>query len=350
MTPKSSYLGVALVAWLTIALPVIAEPTPTPLPEGQIKAHRIASDVFNPGWDWSRFPGATVTRLSLDKAELLVMALNRNAKSNPANSGLKAQKSFHCFNDIIVCLGSSISHPNSKDPVETLLFQQHLKKADHPIGINGKDVSALPYDKTFTSPTLLCDVVGNYYHIPGKQDLRISRQSSHTNSHQARAWLDHGTQTKNASYHYSVLVSPNKERVEAWKNSRGYTLLRHDSGAHIVAAGNTTSYALFKAGKAEAVPQEGKPNPAVIKVSAPCLIITKLEENTLKLYLTGSDLRTPSEEDEIFNSKGNGPIIVTLNGPYTLQSGIGVAATTVDGKTTLNFNTDRGRTLRCVLK
>lgn len=367
-----------------------------------------ASGVWDRGWDWSRPPGATVTHLPLERIPfesiimmpttnetfvghchmnhedgLFAMVLKEKKEPGRPNIGLHAQKSYHFFDDVIVCLGSSISNPGSKLPVETILFQQHLETPDRPLMANGESIGTFPFLKKITTPTILRDVVGHFYRVPGGQNLNIARQHQHSYYHYAKikndkgeiknrdgqnapteadyavAWLNHGTHTKAASYHYAILVSPEKKRAAAWQKSPGYQLLRHDDIAHVAQSNRTTSYAIFKAGEIGAVPPEGEPVPAVFSVSEPCLIMTKREENRLHLNLTDPDLRMPGNEGgmlagEIFVPTGNGPevstINVTLHGHYSLAQGEGVVLQRKGNQTLLTFNTLRGRTIPCVLK
>lgn len=359
-----------------------------------------ASGVSPYGWDWSRPPGATVTHLPLDlipyesiimmpttdetfvgnchmdqQDGLFAMVLKEKNEPSRPDIGLHALKSYHFFDDTIVCLGSAISNPNSRYPVETVLFQQHLEKNDLPVSINGKVVSEFPFGEKHAAATTLRDVVGNHYLVPEGQKLNIARQHQHSYYHYASidgkgpkekdhsghneateadyavAWLDHGAYAKDSSYHYAVLVLPTEQRAAAWQKSPGYTVLRHDSDAHIVQSGTTTSYALFQSGDVK--------NQLVSHVSEPCLVMTKQEGDQLKLNLTDPDLRMPGNEGgmlagEIVIKPRYGPevssVTLTLNGNYELTQGEGVTAAQNDGKTTLTFTTLRGRTIPCVLK
>ena len=360
----------------------------------------VGSGVHDHGWDWSRPPGATVTRLPLDRLSfdsiimmpttdetyvgnchmdhqdgLFAMVLKEKKEPTRPNIGLCAHKSYHFFDDTIVCLGSSISNPQSKFPVETVLFQQHLKNTTQPVIINDVEVTTFPYHKKSVAGAFMRDVMGNYYHIPNGQNFHLSRQSQQSYYHYAEidgkqgdsknrdgrnaateadyavAWLDHGTRTKGASYHYAVLVLPDEKRVAAWKKSPGYQILRHDRSAHVVKSGKTTSYALFQAGNMNNFP--------IVHASEPCLVMTKEEGGNLKLNLTDPDLRMPGNEGgmlagEIFVKPGNGPEVssvrITLDGGYALVRGEGIVLQHRNGQTILTFKTLRGRSIPCVLK
>ena len=106
------------------------------------------------------------------------------------------------------------------------------------------------------------------------------------------AAINHGISPKNASYEYLVLVQPAYSEVQtvaktfASKKGLLYTLLQHDSLAHIVfdKKTKTTGYALFEAGKVTAKTD-------IISVNAPCLLMTsKPTHNQLAISVCDPDL------------------------------------------------------------
>ncbi|MEJ6571025.1 MAG: chondroitinase family polysaccharide lyase [Akkermansiaceae bacterium] len=360
-----------------------------------------ASGVSEEGWDWSRPPGATVTRVPLDQIPyesiimmpttdetfvgnshmdqqdgLFAMVLKDKPEPSRPHIGIHAYKSYSFFGDTIVCLGSSISSSSDKYPAETILFQQHLDSKDKPLHVGTKSITEFPYQHKQSGATFLRDTVGHHYRIPADQGLHIARQHQHsfyhyavrkdakknhknrdaanatTEADYAVAWLDHGVSAKNKSYHYSILVSPTPQRISQWKAQAGYKILQHDAAAHIVRSDKTTTYAIFNTRPLVA-------KTVVSSVSAPCLIITKGQGNTLKLNLTDPDLRLPGNEGgsipgEIFVPARMGPdvsvITVTLNGRYTLKEGKGIIADQSEKNTTLTLLTQQGRTISCLLK
>ena len=360
-----------------------------------------ASGVSENGWDWSRPPGATVTRVPLKQIPfesiimmpttnetfvgnthmdqedgLFAMVLRDKAEPSRPHIGIHAQKSYSFFGDTIVCLGSAISSSSDTYPAETILFQQHLSSTDKPMLVGGKSITAFPYHHQQSEAVFLRDTVGHHYRIPADQGLQISRQHQHSFYHYAAkkdakknhknrdasntpteadyavAWLDHGVSAKNKSYHYGILISPTPERVTQWQAQPGYKVLQHDIAAHVVRSGETTTYAVF-----DAKPLVSKT--PISSVSAPCLVITKKQGTQLKLHLTDPDLRLPGNEGgsipgEIFIPARSGPevsvISVTLNGRYTLTEGNRIIVTREGEQTTVTFQTRQGRTIPCLLQ
>lgn len=360
-----------------------------------------ASGVSEEGWDWSRPPGATVTRVPLEQIPfesiimmpttnetfvgnshmdqedgLFAMVLKDKPEPSRPHIGILAYKSYSFFGDTIVCLGSSISSVSDTYPAETILFQQHLDSKDKPLQIDTIPITAFPYQHKQSEATFLRDTVGHHYRIPADQGLNIARQHQHSFYHYAArkdanknhkdrdaqnaptegdyavAWLDHGVSAKNKSYHYDILVYPTPQRVDQWKTKASYKILQHDAAAHIVRSDMTTTYAIFNTKPLTA-------KTVISSVSAPCLIITKGKDDFLKLNLTDPDLRLPGNEGgsipgEIFVPTRMGPgvsiIRVTLNGRYTLMESENIIATREGKQTTLTFQARQGRTIPCVLQ
>jgi chondroitin-sulfate-ABC endolyase/exolyase len=359
-----------------------------------------ASGVSEEGWDWSRPPGATVTRVPLkqipyesiimmpttnqtfvgnchmEQADgLFAMVLKDKHEPSRPHIGIRAQKSYSFFGDTIVCLGSAVSSVSFTYPAETVLFQQHLSSKDKPLQIGDKSITDFPYQHKQSDATFLRDTVGHHYRIPADQGLNIARHHQHSFYHYAArkdakknhkdrdaqnvptegdyavAWLDHGVAAKNKSYHYEILVYPTPQRVNQWKAKPSYKILQHDTAAHIVRSNKTTTYALFQA-------KQPLAKTAVFSVSDPCLIITKSQGDFLKLNLTDPDLRLPGNEGgsipgEIFVPALTGPglniLTVILNGRYTLTEGKGIIVTREGEQTTLTFQAWYGRTIPCTL-
>ncbi|MFD2160647.1 chondroitinase family polysaccharide lyase [Rubritalea tangerina] len=355
------------------------------------------SGVSEDGWDWSRPPGATITHLPIDQLPfekvimmptteetfvgsthlnntngLFAMRLREKVEQGNPNSGLHALKSYSFFDDTIICLGSAISGPSPSYPVETVLFQQALPDRKSHTQLNTSQITKFPYSETTNAPCEIIDIMGNYYFVPSQDALNIKRQTQksryhypsrkgypvsstqgnpHTQGDYQVAYLNHGITPTNAKYHYSILVNPTKERANAFRNNSNIKILQHDDKAHVVQHKQSTTYALF-------TPHPPKAKSPILKISAPCLIMTHETDASLQLNLCDPDLRMPGNEGgmipgEIFVKPGNGneqaTFSITLKGIYSLSQGDAAEISHTSDTTTLRCTTRRGRTLSWTL-
>ncbi|MBC8373357.1 MAG: hypothetical protein H8E53_07180, partial [Planctomycetes bacterium] len=233
------------------------------------------------GWDWNHPPGATTIArpfaepepeaplpmfkseesyaggCSLDGNGVWAMKLNEGdgftidpVKEKMSFPGkLKARKSVFCFGEQILCLGSGIESDDPSAPVHTTLFQNSIKPIDGAVRREGD---------------WLFDPIGNGYKILDGAEpvITVGEQSSPNNKYSlrkgegkkgakadasglfAKAWIDHGAASKNASYAYVVfpMVGTSAPR------DTPFSIRRQDNQAHVVEWESTTAYACFEAG------------------------------------------------------------------------------------------------------
>lgn len=361
----------------------------------------VASGVSEDGWDWARPPGATVTHVPVEELpfEKTIMMPSSNEtfvgglthrgmnglfaaqlseKKEKAYTGLKAKKSYHFFDDLIVAVGSDIQGASDKYPVQTVLFQQHLENQDAPVVLNNDVVTEFPWSKTMTEHSLVRDLMGNVYWLPDgmKVELRRQHQKSHyhyatkgngpgfdlddsqnvaTEGDYAVAWIEHGVMPENGSYDYAILVMPDEKRAAEFQSAKDqpYKLQQHDEQAHIVEKGTLKSYALFNAGEVK--------DDLVKQVSCPSMVMAEKVEGGIELSFCDPDLRLPGDsggsiDGEMWVPAGNGPEVMeqtlVIAGAYAAEPVEGVKVEAgEDGKSTkLTFQTLRGRTYPVSLK
>lgn len=243
----------------------------------------------------ARSNGVFAMRLD-DESTSLVMA---DEKPKVAPGNLKALKSWFCFGNRIVCLGTDISARAFPYPVRTTLFQK-LAEGDHAgIVVNGAawvgtdDVKEWAFD---VGRAMLRDPLGNAYAIPAARGLRVryglqaSRDSNDkgvTRARYARAWFEHGPSPVRGGYEYVVLVQPEPSQVSGYWESSGHRVLSRDARAHVVTDAETASmgYAIFE--PKTALPGEGM----VLEVSRPCLIMVVKEAAGITLAVADPDVR-----------------------------------------------------------
>ncbi|MBD0831643.1 chondroitinase family polysaccharide lyase [Aestuariibaculum sediminum] len=312
------------------------------------------------GWDWNRFPGATIIYLPLEELEakmpLLMfrsnetfaganrlndngvfgMILNEGKGSNADGleskvgypGKLKAKKSVFSFGDKLICIGTDISSIDTKNPTQTNLFQTYLKDTKSPVITAVESIKKFPYSGNLNpddvSKNWLIDPYGNGYHILSNALVHIKkeRQQSYHNKYSvntgnmhpkgkgvketqgdyASAYINHGLAPKKASYKYVIYPFLDEEKQSNFdkivKSELTFDIKRADSIAHIVLdkETNTMGYVIF----------EGKTdlnNGLLKKVSNPSLVMLKENgDKDISLSVVQPDLNFPLKESGKFNN------------------------------------------------
>ena len=225
------------------------------------------------GWDWNRYPGATVIYLPFEELEpeipLLMfrsnetfagtteldgngvfgMILNEDNGSNAEWAGtkagypgkLKARKSVFSFGDKLICIGTNISSIDTKNPTQTNLVQSFLTDIKKPLFTSDKTIKNFPYQSELKSKktgSWLTDPYGDGYHLLSKNSVQVKKekqQSYHnkysiktgsmhpkgkgakeTEGDYASAWIDHGLAPKNGSYQYVIYPFLKKDQQKSF--------------------------------------------------------------------------------------------------------------------------------------
>jgi chondroitin-sulfate-ABC endolyase/exolyase len=265
------------------------------------------------GWDWNRYPGATIVYLPLEELEPkmpLIMfrsnetfagavQLNENGvfgmvldAGNGSNADgpevkvgfpgkLKAKKSVFSLGDKLICIGTDISSIDSKNSVQTNLFQTFLPNKRETMYTSGGNVSKFPYAKELVADSenkkWLTDPYGNAYHILSEGPVQVKKETQHSYHNKysvktgkmnpkgkgvketlgdyASAWIDHGPAPEGASYQYVIYPFQNEDVVKKFgkkaQNDKSFEILRADGVAHIVSdkETNTIAYVVFENNK-----------------------------------------------------------------------------------------------------
>ncbi len=314
----------------------------------------LESGFKQEGWDWNRFPGATVIYLPLEELEadsplimfksqetfagateldgngVFGMILNEEKGSNADGPSskigfpgkLKAKKSVFSFKDKMVCIGTGISSVDGKNPTQTNLFQTFLINKKDPIYTSSNTIIKFPYSNTIPGSNegknWLVDPYGNGYHILSDHAISLKKetQKSYHNKYSvntgkislaakgvkdtqgnfASAWINHGLAPKNESYQYVIYPFLSTEDQNNFGNKirkdKTIEVKRADNIAHIVCDKNTstTGYSIFEA-------NEDLEVDFIKEVSAPALIIINHNTiNSLTISAVQPDLNFPKNE------------------------------------------------------
>jgi chondroitin-sulfate-ABC endolyase/exolyase len=290
------------------------------------------------GWDWNRYPGATVIHLPLKELEpkmplimfksnetfagavemdgdgVFGMILNEGKGSNADGpqvkvgfpGRLKAKKSIFSFGEKLICIGTDISSIDKENPTQTNLFQTFLPKENRkdPMFTSAGKISKFPYANELTvdskNKKWLTDPYGNGYYILSDSEIHIKKenQDSYHNKYSintgkmnpkgkgaketkgdfASAWINHGMAPTNASYQYVIYPFLKGDDAKSFGNkvqaTDSFEIMRADGTAHIV-LDKETSTTGYSIFEADQDLESG----LLKEVSSPSLLMLRQEDN-----------------------------------------------------------------------
>ncbi|MCP5538263.1 MAG: hypothetical protein H7A51_18775 [Akkermansiaceae bacterium] len=316
-----------------------------------------ASGFQAEGWDWSRLPGTTAIHMPHELIALQGTAHGHNKHSLENFTGavsngrhgvfaqkirddmfvLKAKKSYFCFDNRVIALGSDIHSRNAHYPAETTLFQNALADGEGARVLAGSEIKNNPtLTKTYApgdqQAVIARDTRGNIFVIKeGKVHLRQGLQQSHDhNTGQpnkggfATCWIDHGRRIKGEKYNYGVLIQPGFTGTDKIIQALDYDVIQHDSTAHIVhdKSSGYIGAAVFESGSIS--------HPQIKFVSHASIILSKMEGGTLELNLCEPDLKW-----EYKNARTS--VLIKLQGDWRLTDTTAASIITYDAKNDLTY-------------
>ncbi|MEI6754502.1 MAG: polysaccharide lyase family 8 super-sandwich domain-containing protein [Paludibacter sp.] len=201
----------------------------------------IVSDLYSTGYDWRKLPGATTVDFtniqSMVNKEVGHIWPNTSFVGGVSQSGngvftdavvgsilnglgsFGANKSYFCFDNLVVCVGSNISNQVTGQNTITTLFQDKITTTDATYNNSSTAITSIPYtyDNTATAASVwLMDSHNTGYWLPSDANISVRRQSqtnpNWTNSGNdtgtfALAWLNHGIAPQAKSYWYLMDIN-----------------------------------------------------------------------------------------------------------------------------------------------
>lgn len=318
------------------------------------------------GWDWNMYPGTTTEQLSwaslqpngnqpvyIYQTNSFAGALSLGAKHGifamdfqekpigwyTINSGLRFKKSVFVFDNIMLCLGTSISATDGSGIISTNLFQAIDTAANFaPIYVNSTSaVSGATYSNTLsTSSGSAWMVTGQTtgYYIPknggtvtvarGSQTTPDQSDYNETVFHTAnysKAYISHGTKPSNATYQYVVVpgTTPAAMQTLAASLDSGsvYSVLKQTDSLHAVfyKPDSVTSYAFFQ-------PNSNVNIGYVKSISNKALLGIRKNRDTLIVTVNNPDLNVVTDASDAVDQWHSTPqnINLVLNGNWTVMA------------------------------
>ncbi len=325
-----------------------------------------ASGISAAGWDWNKAPGTTSIVFPFDLLNPAKTALEERNQLNfsggvkfgtPApnapsdvilaelhgdygmfaldfkqmpttathNPSFVFRKSFFCFGDKIVCLGSNINNDNATHKTITTLFQGALPSSGTPTIINGITKTGISQseDLSQTEHHWIIDAYQTgYYVLPGNT-LHVERlsqtspgqsgPSTTATNNFANAYIDHGYAPASGNYAYAIAPNTTAQDMAAFATdmqtsaTRVFDILQQDTAAHIIRenASGVIGFSLF-------LPNEELSSNDILKSNdIPCVAIMQIKEDTLRISLVNPDLNLVNNESIAV------PITLTLYGSWS---------------------------------
>lgn len=340
---------------------------------------REESGYKEEGWDWNRLPGTTTIHLPFELLDsplpgttmakskekfagcstldgmngvFAIKLMERNLKNFTPD--FVAKKTFFCFDNRMICLGTNISNSNNLYNTETTLFQTAIQKNKSSISINGKE-----YDNTeLIEPCIannnniisLKDNYDNLYLIRnGETHVKISEQESFDNKTKrktkgkfATAWINHGKNPQGEMYEYIVLIQPKEQIINNKKIIDSYNVLKCDSIAHIVKdnISNTIAYVAFETTNLS--------KDSIFKtIPSETIIICKPSNNGYEFSVCDPNLNIP---EKAFTTKEESRIIekrIVLNNKWKIISEINKTKVSyINNQTVINVSCQHGQPVK----
>ena len=240
------------------------------------------------------------------------------------------RKSFFCFGDKIVCLGSNINNNDDANKTITTLFQGALSSTGTPTVVDGASKTGVSQSENLdkASPHWLIDAYKTgYYVLPGNT-IHVERQSqtspdqsgsgATTTANFANAFIDHGNAPASAKYAYVIAPNTTENDMTAFaadmqsSSTRAFDILQQDTAAHIIRenASGVTGFSLF-------LPNDNLVSNDILKGNdVPCVAMMQVNIDTLRISLVNPDLNL------VNNISTAVPITLTLYGKWSKIPGI----------------------------
>lgn len=182
---------------------------------------------------------------------------------------MRARKSYHFVDGLIVCLGSDIENKNIDNNTETCIFQLAL----------GSDTDHNYWKNYHSDGKVWIDHLGTGYYVPSGANFEMNcPQLSRTQDKEKETkgdWVsltfNHGKAPQNAGYEYAVMPQTTTETMNNFENKPSYKVVERDRNAHIVSfpQKGITSYVLFE--KPLSTFKEG----LILNADTACLAMTR---------------------------------------------------------------------------
>lgn len=283
------------------------------------------------GFDWNRIPGATYIHQPFEKLRAKVLNVDTFSGfeemlySDEAFAGglssegwngnfgmilhehdkydgsMRARKSYHVVDNVIVCLGSDITNTEIGRSTETAVFQLSAdtdQDKEHWSKASSSDVTFI--DRNCTGYYIGKASRGNAKFIAAYPQVTVwERKEGQSQGDWVSLVIDHGKAPEGASYEYAVMPGTDSRSLKKFSRNPSYKVLRQDRKAHIVEFdAGISSYVFFER-------PDFRLDGVVCSADTSCLVMTTQKKDYMNLSVAQPDLALyRGGSDELFDQEG----------------------------------------------
>ncbi|BCM90734.1 xanthan lyase [Abditibacteriota bacterium] len=238
------------------------------------------------------------------------------------DSTLRAQKSWFCLDDAIVCLGAGITSTDDRT-IETIVENRNLHKEGATWLVNNSKMQEKVGEATVEKVAFAhLEGVGGYL-FPGSPTLRAVRETREgvwagapegvtVSRPYLTFWFDHGPSPANATYAYVLLPKATAETTQKRAQAPGFEIMSNTESVQAIRAGNLVLANFWTAGKL-----------GDIEVFAPCSLIIERKNGVLNIAVAHPSRTTGMVKVQIAGSvkkklSGDETVSLMQNAPNTI--------------------------------
>jgi chondroitin-sulfate-ABC endolyase/exolyase len=341
---------------------------------------KLVKDVGADGYDWRKIPGATTVNFT-DMQAFVNKEYKRYWQPERFSGGLsqdgnglfstkihgseenglesfRSRKSWFCFDDYVVSVGSGITNSINEKTITTLYQDKLSSTASTYYNSTNSSISTSKSSETLTENTWLVDSEKKGYWVPKGSVINVKRKSQTFKDYDNKndktgtfevAWLEHGQKPNSANYWYVMRMNTTPTQMKNFgvkMNSANpmFKLLSKTDAVHAVESNVNSAYGItvFDASSDININE-------LKSVSKPCVLMAKRDSvDNLKLGVSYPDLdfidsHSLSDNQDWGYSKEN-EVSLVLKGKWKIvsQSKQSISATVDGEETTLSFTVKDG--------
>ena len=217
------------------------------------------------------------------------------------DGSMRARKSYHVVDNVIVCLGSDITNTEIGRSTETAVFQLSAdtdQDKEHWSKASSSDVTFI--DRNCTGYYIGKASRGNAKFIAAYPQVTVwERKEGQSQGDWVSLVIDHGKAPEGASYEYAVMPGTDSRSLKKFSRNPSYKVLRQDRKAHIVEFdAGISSYVFFER-------PDFRLDGVVCSADTSCLVMTTQKKDYMNLSVAQPDLALyRGGSDELFDQEG----------------------------------------------
>ncbi|TKG97311.1 T9SS type A sorting domain-containing protein [Puteibacter caeruleilacunae] len=273
---------------------------------------KLSTDFGKDGYDWRKLPGTTTVHfqqfenmvnkeykryyakqtfvggLTQDGNGIFTMPIIGSEKNGLGS--FRAKKSWFCFDDYVVAVGSGITNALSSETTATTLYQDAVSSSSKTYfnSTSGTTSNSSEAQEVTTTSKWLVDSENLGYWVPKSTDLVVYRgsqsapdwgNSKNTSGTYATVWINHGKAPLNKTYWYIQRMNTTPQAMDQFNQQMGkdtapFKLLKNTEEVHAVESTNNNTYGVVAFNESNDVGVKD-----IKSVSSSCVLMVKFDDN-----------------------------------------------------------------------